>query len=82
MSSGAMPIPVSVTLSTSDPFAFTRADVVTVPPDTSLEQILPATLEQPYPVPVVDEEGDFQGAVSRKSMISVLGEGNGSNDTG
>ncbi len=57
-------------------------EMPTVQPDTSLEQVLPTTLEQPYPVPVVDEEGDFQGVVSRKSMISVLGEGSGNGNGG
>jgi glycine betaine/proline transport system ATP-binding protein len=52
----------------------------TVQPDDSLEEILPTSLEQPYPLPVVDEEGDFHGVVSRQSMISVLSE-NGTNDT-
>jgi len=52
----------------------------TVQPDDSLEEILPTSLEQPYPLPVVDEEGDFHGVVSRQSMISVLSE-NGANDT-
>ena len=47
----------------------------TVQPDASLEQILPTSLEQPYPVPVVCEDGDFRGVVSRKSVISVLSEG-------
>jgi len=44
----------------------------TVQPDTSLEEILPTSLEQPYPVPVICEDGDFRGVVSRKTMVSVL----------
>jgi len=44
----------------------------TVHPDASLEEILSTSLEQPYPVPVVCEEGDFHGVVSRKTMVSVL----------
>jgi len=48
----------------------------TVQPDTSLEEILPTSLEQPYPVPVVCDEGDFHGVVSRQTMISVLTENN------
>jgi len=46
----------------------------TVQPDASLEDILPTSLEHPYPLPVVDGDGDFHGVVSRKSMISVLTE--------
>jgi glycine betaine/proline transport system ATP-binding protein len=41
-------------------------------PDTSLEDILPSSLEQPYPVAVVRDDGDFLGVVSRKTIISVL----------
>lgn len=47
-------------------------DVPTVHPDASLEDILPTSLEQPYPVAVVCGDGDFRGVVSRKTMISVL----------
>lgn len=52
-------------------------DFPTVQPDTSLEEILPTSLEQPYPVPVVCDEGDFHGVVSRKSVISALTEHSG-----
>jgi len=53
---------------------------ITVQPDTSLEEILPTTLGQPYPVPVVGEDGEFHGVVSRKSMISILSDNNDSAD--
>lgn len=49
-------------------------EVFTVQPGSSLETVLPATLEQPYPVPVVDEEGEFHGVVTRKSMITILSD--------
>ena len=49
-------------------------EVFSVQPDASLEEILPTSLEQPYPVPVVGEDGEFHGVVSRKSMISILSE--------
>ncbi|MDH5188058.1 MAG: glycine betaine/L-proline ABC transporter ATP-binding protein [Rhodospirillaceae bacterium] len=55
-------------------------DMATVQPDTSLEEILPTTLGQPYPVPVVGEDGEFHGVVSRKSMISILSDNNGTSD--
>ena len=55
-------------------------DMTTVQPDTSLEEILPTTLGQPYPVPVVGEDGEFHGVVSRKSMISILSDNNDSAD--
>ncbi len=54
----------------------------TAQPSTPLEEILPATLEQPYPVPVVDEEGDFHGVVSRKSMVSALADSSNGNGNG
>jgi len=49
-------------------------EMSTVQPDTPLEDVLPASLEQAYPIAVVDDDGDFQGVVSRKSMISVLSD--------
>ncbi len=50
----------------------------TVQPDASLEDILSSSLEQPYPVAVVCDEGDLRGVVSRKAFISVLtGKGDG-----
>jgi len=48
----------------------------TVLPDASLEDVLPMSLEQPYPVPVVCDDGDFHGVVSRQTMISVLTDSN------
>lgn len=52
-------------------------NVPTVQPDASLEDILPTSLGQPYPVPVVDEGGDFHGVVTRQAVISVLTESGG-----
>lgn len=46
----------------------------TVQPTASIEAILPTSLEQAYPVPVICDEGDFLGVVSRKSVVSVLSE--------
>jgi len=48
----------------------------TVQPDASLEDILPMLLEQPYPVAVVCDDGDFHGVVSRQTMISALTDNN------
>jgi len=48
--------------------------VPSVEPGASLEQILPTSLEQPYPIPVVSDKGNFQGVVSRKDVISALTE--------
>jgi len=54
-------------------------DTPTVQPSASLEEILPTSLEQSYPVPVICDEGDFHGVVSRKSVISVLSESDDKN---
>jgi len=51
-------------------------EMPTVQPDASLEDILPMSLEQPYPVAVVCDDGDFHGVVSRQTMISALTESN------
>ncbi|MGI9280476.1 MAG: quaternary amine ABC transporter ATP-binding protein [Endozoicomonas sp.] len=45
-----------------------------VSPDAILESVIPDTLETEYPLPVVDEEGELQGELSRSSLIEVLGE--------
>lgn len=49
-------------------------DVPSVRPEASLEEVLPASLGHPYPVPVVCEDGQLRGVVSRSTMISVLSE--------
>lgn len=48
--------------------------IPTVRPEASLEEILPASLGHPFPVPVVNDGGQLQGVVSRSTMISVLTE--------
>ncbi|WP_062265677.1 quaternary amine ABC transporter ATP-binding protein [Endozoicomonas arenosclerae] len=45
-----------------------------VSPDAILESVIPDTLETDYPLPVVDEEGELQGELSRSNLIEVLGE--------
>ncbi|WP_252178017.1 glycine betaine/L-proline ABC transporter ATP-binding protein [Endozoicomonas sp. 4G] len=45
-----------------------------VSPDAILESVIPDTLETEYPLPVVDETGEFQGELSRTNLIEVLGE--------
>jgi glycine betaine/proline transport system ATP-binding protein len=42
-------------------------------PDALLEQALPDTLDCEYALPVVDEDGDLQGQLSRTSLAEVLG---------
>ncbi len=51
-------------------------DVASISPDSVLEEVLPETLDTDYPLPVVDEEGDLQGQLSRSSLVEVLGSNN------
>jgi len=43
-------------------------------PDALLEQALPDTLDCEYALPVVNEDGDLQGQLSRASLAEVLGD--------
>ncbi|PLX45716.1 MAG: glycine betaine/L-proline ABC transporter ATP-binding protein [Hyphomicrobiales bacterium] len=45
-------------------------------PDTILQDALPATLESDYPVPVVCEEGKYQGTISKDDMVDILANSN------
>ena len=47
-------------------------DVAHVSPDAALEEVLPETLSADIPVPVVNEEGEFQGTLSRSDLADVL----------
>ncbi|SFO88013.1 glycine betaine/proline transport system ATP-binding protein [Cohaesibacter marisflavi] len=47
-------------------------DLEPIAPDAALEEILPETLASDYPVPVVDEEGEFMGSLSRDALAEVL----------
>lgn len=49
-------------------------EIPTVAPDTILEEAIPDTLDTDYPLPVLDEEGDLQGELSRGSLAKVLGD--------
>ncbi|MDV7339973.1 glycine betaine/L-proline ABC transporter ATP-binding protein [Terasakiella sp. A23] len=48
-------------------------DVEAISPDSVLETVIPDTLENDFPLPVVDEDGDLQGQLSRASVVKVLG---------
>ncbi|HEY9078499.1 glycine betaine/L-proline ABC transporter ATP-binding protein [Magnetovibrio sp.] len=45
-------------------------------PDTVLQDALPATLTSDYPVPIVSEDGEYQGTLSKNDMIDVLANSN------
>ncbi len=61
------------------PLADLAAETPVVQPDSSLEEVLPATLEQPWPIPVLDGDGALKGVVSRKAMVEVLAVANTDN---
>jgi glycine betaine/proline transport system ATP-binding protein len=45
---------------------------INVEPDVVIEEVIPDTLDQTYPIPVVDSEGELQGEVSREHIAEVL----------
>ncbi len=47
-------------------------DVASITPDTVLEEVIPDSMETPYPLPVVCEDGELQGQLSRTSVADVL----------
>jgi glycine betaine/proline transport system ATP-binding protein len=51
--------------------------VPAVSPEALLEQVLPDTLDTDYPLPVVDDEGDLRGELSRESLAEALGDTRG-----
>ncbi len=49
-------------------------DVEPVDPQAVLETVIPNTLDADYPLPVVDEEGQLTGQLTRGTLAEVLGE--------
>ena len=47
-----------------------------LPPNTILQDALPATLESDFPVPVVDADGEYHGTLSKADMVEVLSNSN------
>lgn len=47
-------------------------EVQPISTDAVLETVIPETLESEYPLPVVDEQGQLQGELSRSSLAEVL----------
>ena len=43
-------------------------------PDAPLESIIPATMKSDFPMPVVDDDGDLQGLLSREDLAEVLSD--------
>ena len=52
-----------------------NADVYTTSPSTPISDLLATAIETRYPIALVDEEGRFQGAVSRAAIISEVNKG-------
>ncbi|WP_372426435.1 glycine betaine/L-proline ABC transporter ATP-binding protein ProV [Salinarimonas chemoclinalis] len=47
-------------------------EIATVRPEAPLGELMGVVATAPYPVPVVDEEGRYRGAVSRTSLLQAL----------
>lgn len=47
-------------------------DIATVTTGAVLETVIPETLEADYPLPVIDEDGQLQGELSRSSLAEIL----------
>ena len=45
-----------------------------ISPDSLIESVIPDTLDNEYPLPVVSEEGDLKGELSRSNLAEVLGD--------
>lgn len=46
---------------------------VEVSPDSLLEEVIPDTLDTEHPLPVVGEEGELEGVLSRSRLAKILG---------
>ncbi|WP_319498321.1 glycine betaine/L-proline ABC transporter ATP-binding protein [uncultured Cohaesibacter sp.] len=57
-------------------------DLEPIAPDAVLEAVLPETLASDYPVPVVNEEGDFVGSLSRDALAEILSPDASSSESG
>lgn len=49
------------------------AETVEVSPDCLLEEVIPDTLDTEHPLPVVSEEGELEGVLSRSRLAKILG---------
>lgn len=49
-------------------------EVDPIDPEDVLETVIPTTLESDFPLPVVDQEGQLTGQLSRSTLSDVLGE--------
>ncbi len=49
-------------------------DVPAVKSDALLEEVIPETLDNDHPLPVVDDNGDLQGHLSKSTLADVLSD--------
>lgn len=49
-------------------------EVPVVSPEAVLETVIPETLEAEFSLPVIDDDGNFKGVLSKKSLAEVLGD--------
>lgn len=49
-------------------------DVPAVQSDALLEEVIPETLDSDHPLPVVDDNGDLQGHLSKSTLAEVLSD--------
>lgn len=47
-------------------------DITAISAESLLEEVIPETLETKYPLPVVNEDGDLQGQLSRTALAQIL----------
>ncbi|MBL4616029.1 MAG: ATP-binding cassette domain-containing protein, partial [Magnetovibrio sp.] len=55
-------------------------DVPAISPTSLLEEVLPETLDTDYPLPVIGEDGELKGQLSRASLAEVLGDNSANDD--
>lgn len=51
-----------------------------ISPDTPLEDVIPQTLDHDHPLPVVNEDGELTGELSRDDLVQVLTHTHGDDD--
>ncbi|MCF4172766.1 MULTISPECIES: quaternary amine ABC transporter ATP-binding protein [Vibrio] len=55
-------------------------DVPAVKSDALLEEVIPETLDNDHPLPVVDDNGDLQGHLSKSTLADVLSDNTSENE--
>ena len=58
-------------MATTDIVNMTKMDVAVVAPDYNITEVLHKLVDEPF-LPVVDDEGIFQGIITRKSILKAV----------